>query len=77
MINLYFIIFFSSAIFDCISAKFPTTVAKVSDEDLEKIKEKSKEFWTDQFQIFEENGFTEKMIVGAKEFYFGKKFHKH
>ena len=49
MINLYFIIFFSSAIFHCISATFPTTVANVSDEDLEKIKEKSKEFWTDQF----------------------------
>ena len=30
----------------------------------------SKKFWVDQFQPFEETGFTKEMIVGGKEVYF-------
>jgi len=30
----------------------------------------SKLFWADQFKVFEENGITEEMILGAKKVYF-------
>ena len=34
----------------------------------------SKRFWVEQFQVFEEKGFTREMILGAKDIYFHKDF---
>lgn len=40
----------------------------------EQVLRESKLFWTDQFKVFEETGFTHDMIVGAKEIYFSSDF---
>jgi hypothetical protein len=55
-------------------------VSLVSSKSLDEINEEvwlaSKKYWTEQFSVFEENGFTEEMIEGGRKIYFRDDYSK-
>jgi hypothetical protein len=64
--------------FSLLSILFSSITAFEVSDELKKLNDKvfsdSKKMWTEQFAPFEESGFTEEMIVGAKDIYFSKDF---